>query len=119
MLRRSRASAISALFLTLAGCSSWHTIESESPAAYIARAKPSRVRLSVAESTLVMGHPAVSGDSIVGTLSASRPREKVAVPASDIGKLEGPSSGPGLLGFVLVTGAATVLYFLSHFRGGY
>jgi hypothetical protein len=105
-------------FLTLAvisGCSSWRTIHEESPEAYIDRAKPSRVRVSVAESTIVLTRPSVLGDSVVGAPKGSAVRARVAIAASEIRKVEGPTSGPGFIAFGAVTLAAALIYFLSYF----
>jgi hypothetical protein len=76
----------------LVGCSSWHSIGRGLPADYVAREKPSSVRVSLAESTLVLSRPVVRGDSVVGLAKEPKPARLVAVPAADIRKLEARSA---------------------------
>jgi len=82
-----------AVFLVLAlttGCSAWISIGRETPAQYIARTKPVRVRLWVADSTIVLNRPLVSGDSIVGAAEVPSTEKQVGVEASRVRKLQIP-----------------------------
>ncbi len=72
------------LGLYLAGCYSWHR-EALSPIEAVSQAEPSTIRVTTRDGTLlVLDHPAVRNDSIVG-----RTREgPVQLAAYEIGRLE-------------------------------
>ncbi|TMQ53981.1 MAG: hypothetical protein E6K77_02410 [Candidatus Eisenbacteria bacterium] len=114
-----RAAGILALPLVLMSCSSWHSIGKGPPADYVAREKPRSVRVSLAESTLVLSRPIVRGDTVVGLDLDARPVRPVALPAADIRNLEVPSpkgstAAKVVVGTFWVTGLALAVAFAFH-----
>jgi len=104
------------LLLAPAGCSSWRSIQKEDPAAYISRERPRSARLTLADSTLVLGRLLVSDGSVVGV--AKRSGVDVTVPASDIRKLEVPGNSPkgarivlGTVGILAIAMGAAMIIF--------
>jgi hypothetical protein len=75
------------LVLTAPGCAGWRAVKSP-PVEYIAKENPDVVRLSLAESRLVLSRPAVHGDSIIGLSKAEHPHRWVAVPEGTIQGIE-------------------------------
>ncbi len=106
----------------VSGCASWHSIGKEAPAAYVAREKPRSLRVSVAESTMVLGQPFARGDSILGTIERSGSRGEMAIPASSLRTVEGRSSSPkaarivlGGIGLLSVGFLAALIIVHPHF----
>jgi hypothetical protein len=108
----SRFALILAMTLVLAGCATWHSTGTERPAAFIARKKPEAVRLTLAESTLVLRLPSVRADSILGVSRTTKPPQMLAVPASDVRRLETlgpPKSAKIMLGTISAGALAIVI----------
>ena len=100
-----------ALTFLLNGCAGWHTVKGPS-AEYIAREKPEAVRLTLAESTLVLRLPSVRADSILGVSRTTKPPQMLAVPASDVRRLETlgpPKSAKIMLGTISAAALAIVI----------
>jgi len=105
------------------GCASWHSIGKETPAAYVAREKPRSLRVSVAESTMVLGQPFARGDSILGTIERSGSRGEMAIPVSSLRRVEVRSSSPkvarlflGGIGLLSVGFLAALIIVRPHFN---
>ena len=87
----------------LAACQSWRT-QSVAPAAFVADAHPSKIRLLRADGTrVVVRHPVVRGDSITGR----EPRDSAGALAAEIQRLEtlrfDPGKTAGLAAFLVAT----------------
>ena len=113
------AAALTLLSIHASGCSTWHSVGTEHPALFIAREKPPTVRVTLPESTLILSLPSVRGDSVLGISRGVSPPQMLAVPSSDIRKLE--TQGPprtakimlGTLGAAAV--AVAILGVISSF----
>src|SRR5882672_1012528 len=113
--------ALSALPLIVAlhGCALWHEVGKEDLSRYLEREKPGKVRISLADSTLVLTRPVLHRDSLLGLVRESRSPQYAAVPVADIQKMEtrtfrGSPSGKmaaSVLGGLLVGVLVTVLIF--------
>jgi hypothetical protein len=75
------------LLLATSGCAGWRAVKSP-PAEYIAKENPDVVRLSLAESRMVLSRPAVHGDSVIGLSKAEHPHRWVTVPEGSIQGME-------------------------------
>ena len=69
------------------GCAGWHAVKGP-PAEYIAKEKPDVVRLTLADSTLVLSRPTVSGDAVMGKGKNGRSPRVVGVPQAEIRSME-------------------------------
>ena len=122
MSRSARVSSFLASTLAvtlLCGCAGWHSIGKEPPAQYLAREKPRTVRVSLAESTFVLSGPAMREDSVVGFAREGTPVRPVAVPITDIRKLEvrslkGSTTGKVVVGTFWGMGLAMLVLFAIH-----
>src|SRR5438477_9261001 len=77
------------ILLTLAnGCALWHEVGKGDLSGYLAREKPGTVRVSLADSTLVLTRPLIQRDSLLGLVRESRPPQYAAVNVADIQKVE-------------------------------
>lgn len=72
----------------LGGCAGWNEVRHATPAEYLSKRKPARARIDLPETSLVLVQPAVQADSVVGFLAGVEPAQRVAVPASEVRKLE-------------------------------
>jgi hypothetical protein len=72
----------------MCGCAGWNQVRQVPPADYVSSRGPGRVRVALPETSLVLYSPSVKEDSLVGFLGQGQPTARVAVPASEIRKLE-------------------------------
>ena len=118
----SPAPRVAALLLATAiapGCASWHSIGKETPTTYVAREKPRALRISLAESTMVLDQPFARGDSIFGAVKRSGSRREMAIPVLSLRKVEARSSSPKAARIVLggigfLTAGLLVAMIIAH-----
>jgi hypothetical protein len=113
--------AVSLLLLSsqASGCSSWRT-QDAFPERVLARKSPERVRVTVADSQLVLLGPRIQNDSLLGTvMTPDRGRRRVATPVGlslrDIQRIETPGFNTGrtiavtLASLAVAAGVAVIL----------
>jgi hypothetical protein len=116
-----RAISLVLLVAQATGCSSWRTQEAF-PERVIGRKSPERVRVTVADSQLVLLGPRIQNDSLLGTVMApDRERRRVATPVAlslgDIQRIETPGLNTGrtiavtLASLAIVAGVAVIAAF--------
>ncbi|TMQ59960.1 MAG: hypothetical protein E6K76_03325 [Candidatus Eisenbacteria bacterium] len=116
--RTPLAATLAAFALVASSCSTWHSIGKDRPAEFIAREKPSAVRVSFADSMLVLIGPALQGDTLLG-LAKGDPSRHVGIPLSEIRRLDvrtlrGSTAGKVIVGTFWATGLALAIYSLFH-----
>ena len=80
--------SLAILFIAaLAGCAAWRVVK-DPPAEYVARRKPDVVRLTLADTSMVLSRPQARGDSVVGLGKGIHPRRWTGIPSSEIRGLE-------------------------------
>ena len=79
------------LLAMLQGCALWHDVGTKDLSSYLETEKPGAVRVSLADSTLVLTRPLLHRDSLLGVVRESRPPQYAAVPVSEIRKVEARS----------------------------
>jgi hypothetical protein len=94
-----RALSLGLLVSQVTGCSSWRT-QDAFPERVLARKSPERVRVTVADSQLVLLGPRIESDSLLGTVMApDSGRRRVATPVAlslrDIQRIETPGFNTG------------------------
>jgi hypothetical protein len=99
------------LITAFTGCAEWHAVKGP-PADYVAHEKPGAVRATIGDSVLVMKHPEIRGDSLVG-LRNSRPPERLAVQTSSIQKLESNTLKGSTNGKFLAVGLTALGIYLG------
>jgi len=99
------------LITILTGCAEWHAVKGP-PAAYVTREKPGALRVTLGDSVLVMKHPEVRGDSLVGVRN-SRPPERLALQISGVQKLESNTLKGSTNGKVLAVGLFALGIYLG------
>jgi len=112
----SAAAALTLLAMVTPGCAGWYASRTESPAEFVARAKPALVRVTLAarpDSAFLLSLPTVRGDSIFGVLQTTNQPEIIAVSSSDIRNLETRRLSPGksLLGVGVVALISLVVLY--------
>ena len=110
------AAELTLLAMVTPGCAGWYSSRTESPAEFVARAKPGLVRVTLAarpDSAFLLSLPTVRGDSILGVLRTTKQPEITAVASSDIRSLETQRLSPGksLLAVGAVALVATVVLY--------
>ena len=130
--RPKRHALVRALSLVLlvgqaTGCSSWRT-QDAFPERVLARKSPERVRVTVADSQLVLLGPRIQHDSLMGTVMApDRERGRVATPVAlsldDIQRLQTPGFNTGrtvvvvLASLAIAAGVAVIAAFGAAISG--
>ncbi|HET6797104.1 MAG TPA: hypothetical protein VFH40_08085 [Gemmatimonadales bacterium] len=93
------------------GCTSWQT-QSVPPEQVVAR-KPEQVRLRLGNgSTLLLAHPAISSDSLVGSVPSSDPKkigQALGVPLADVKSIEVQQISAGKTGLLIAGLGITAL----------
>ena len=90
--------AVLLLIVTLGGCSLWHEVGKDDLQGFLEREKPQTVRVSLAESTVVLTQPIVLRDSLTGTVRETRPPQHAAISTADIRRVDARSrNGPKAL----------------------
>lgn len=114
-MRVARAIVLVLLTVHQTGCASWRSIGHERPADFVERRRPGLVQIMVADSALVIRHPLVRGDSLIGLAPGTIPPRRVAVPMASIQTLAVRPDAPkgarivlGTVGLFLVVSAVAL-----------